>query len=105
MGVGPFSTIHRDLITEVKIHSKVKVRRGPMMGGYSTSGQTNDAFIKRGHFMAKARSKLNALTKSYHQDQENMTKLLQYCHPFINVHARHLKTRVGIDQMYYDPQR
>ena len=54
----PFSTIHGDLITEVTVNRQVKVRGGPMMGGYITSDKTNDAFIKTGQVMAKVRSKL-----------------------------------------------
>ena len=57
----PFSTMQGDLITEVTINRKVKVRGGPMMGGYSTSDKKNDTFIKTTHAMAKVRSKLKEL--------------------------------------------
>ena len=53
-----FSTIHRDLITEVTMSREVKVRVSLMMGRYSTSDQTNDTFIKTNHAMAKIRSKM-----------------------------------------------
>ena len=48
----PFSNIHGDLITEKTINQEVKVRGGPMRGGYSTSEETTDAFIKTSHIMA-----------------------------------------------------
>ena len=54
----PFSTIHGDLITEITINREVKVRGGPMQGGYSTSEQTTDTFIKTSHIMAKLRATL-----------------------------------------------
>ena len=40
----PFSTIHRDLITETTINHEVKVRRGPMQSGYSTNVHDNRHF-------------------------------------------------------------
>ena len=67
-----FSTIHGDLITETTINKETKVRGGPMRGGFSTSEETNDAFIKTSHLMAKIRSalkeKLNVLTTSVHKE-------------------------------------
>ena len=54
----PFSTIRGDLITEVTVNQQVKIRGGPMMGGYSISDKTNNLFIKTSHAMAKVKSKL-----------------------------------------------
>ena len=48
-----FSTIHGDLITECTINREVKVRGGPMRGGFSTSEAANDTFVKTSHVMAK----------------------------------------------------
>lgn len=53
----PFSTIHGKLITEVTINWEVKLRRG-LMGGYSMSHQTKDAFIKISNVKVKVMSKL-----------------------------------------------
>ena len=65
-----FSTIHGDLITETTINREVKVRGGPVRGGYSTSFEANDAFIKTSHLMAKIRGKLkeklNVLSSTVH---------------------------------------
>ena len=67
-----FSTVHGDLITETTINREVKVRGGPMQGGYSTSLKTTDAFIKTSHLMAKIRRKvkdrLKILTTSVHKE-------------------------------------
>ena len=67
----PFSTIHGDLITETTINREVKVRGGPMRGGYSTSERTTDAFIKTSHLMAairrKLKEKLSYVTSSTHK--------------------------------------
>jgi hypothetical protein len=54
----PFSTINGDLITEITINREVKVRGRPIQGGYSTSEQTTDTFIKTSHIMAKLRATL-----------------------------------------------
>ena len=51
----PFSTINGNSITKVTINQEVKVCGGSMKGGYSTSGKTNDTFIKTNHAMAKVR--------------------------------------------------
>ena len=68
----PFSTIHGDLITETTINREVKVSGGPMQGGYSTSEQTTDTFIKTSHIMAKFRAtlkeRLDILTSSTHKE-------------------------------------
>ena len=67
----PFSTIHGDLITETTINREVKVRGGPMRGGYSTFERTTDAFIKTSHLMAairrKLKEKLSYVTSSTHK--------------------------------------
>ena len=51
---------------------EVKVRGGPMQGGYSTSVQTTYAFIKTSHIMAKLRATLkeilDILTSSTHKE-------------------------------------
>ena len=41
---GPFSTVHGNYITEVTIKREVKVRGGPLQGGYSTSLKAEDTF-------------------------------------------------------------
>ena len=100
-----------DLITEVTINRKVKVRGGPMMGGYSTSDKKNDTFIKTTHAMPKVRSKLkeqvNLLSSCVHKElspgsrkyHDNIVtdmkeKILEYSDPLLNVSARYLKTSV-----------
>ena len=109
-----FSTIHGDLMTEVTINRDAKVRGGSMMGGYSTSDKTNDAFVKKSHVMAKSRSKLTEQVHLHsscvHQElspgsrkyNDNIVtdmkeKVLDYCNPFLNTSARHLKTGVETD--------
>ena len=84
------------------------------MGGYSTSDQTNDAFIKASHVTLKFRSKLkerfNILSSCFHNElssrlrkyHDNIItdmkeKLLEYCDSFLNAPACHLKTGVEID--------
>ena len=68
----PFSTIHGDLIIETTINREVKVKGGPMPGGYSTSKSTTDAFIKTSHIMAKIRAaikkRLHILASSVHKE-------------------------------------
>ena len=68
----PFSTVHGDYITETTINREVKVRGGPMHGGYSTSLRANDTFVKTSHLMAEVRSalkeKLHVLTSSSHKE-------------------------------------
>ena len=110
----PFSTTHGDLMTEVTINRDAKVRGGSMMGGYSTSDKTNDAFVKKSHVMAKSRSKLTEQVHLHsscvHQElspgsrkyNDNIVtdmkeKVLDYCNPFLNTSARHLKTGVETD--------
>ena len=67
-----FSTIYSDIITETTINKEVKVRGGPMRGGFSTSERTNDNFIKTSHLMAaitrKVEDKLSYVTSSAHKE-------------------------------------
>ena len=71
----PFSTIHGDLITETTINREVKVRGGPMQGGFSTDVRTVDTFMKTSHIIADLRAKLkerlNVISTSNHKE---MTK-------------------------------
>ena len=55
----PFSTIYGDLITETTLNREVKITGGPMRGGYSTSEETTDTFLKTSHIIATIISKLN----------------------------------------------
>ena len=68
----PFSTKHGDLIIETTVNRDVKVRGGPMQGGYSTNLNATNTFIKTTHLMAKLRSalkkKLHLLTSSKHKE-------------------------------------
>ena len=100
-----------DLITEVTINRKVKVRGAPMMDGYSTSDNKNDTFIKTTHAMAKVRSKLkeqvNLLSSCVHKElspgsrnyhgnivTDTKEKILEYSDPLLNVSSHYLKTGV-----------
>ena len=51
----------------------LKVRRGPMQGGYSTNLSAMNKFMKNTHILAKLRAamkkKLRALTSSVHQEK------------------------------------
>ena len=53
-----FSTIPGDLVTEVTVNREVKIRGGPMRGGYSTSIEAVDDFILSTHSLAKLRRAL-----------------------------------------------
>ena len=44
-----FSTIPGDLVTEVTINKEVKVRGGPMRGGYSISFDAENDFVLNSH--------------------------------------------------------
>ncbi len=72
MSGGPFSTIHGDLITETTINREVKVRGGPMQGGFSTDVKTVDTFMKTSHIVADLRGKLkerlNVRSSSSHKE-------------------------------------
>ena len=109
-----FSTIHGDLITETTINREVEVRGGPMRGGYSTSFEANDAFIKTSHLMAKIRGKLkeklNVLSSTVHKEVTPAARsrhdtivtrlevtLKDYFDPFVDGPARHFATGAEID--------
>ena len=68
----PFLTKHGDLIIETTITRKVKVRRGLMRGGYSTSLSAMNKFVKNNHVLAELRTamkkKLRVLTLSKHKE-------------------------------------
>ncbi len=115
----PFSTIHGDLITEVTINREVKVRGGPMQGGFSTNERTTDAFIKTSRIIAnirgKLKEKLNVLTSSVHKETtfglrtenkkavSNLTKQLEsYFNPVLDGPARHMKSGQEIHQSVVD---
>ena len=86
-----------------------------MRGGYSTSEETSDAFIKSSHIMATIRSKpkkkkLAYATSSAHKEitpgfrvkHDNVVKdltnhLREYFNPFIDVPAGNFKTEVEIE--------
>lgn len=108
------STIHGDLITETTINREVKVRGGPMQGGYSNNEEAMDTFIKTSHIMAKLRSllkeRLDVLTASTHKEinisarkrHEKMVasllfQLVKYFDPFLVGPAQHMKSGKEID--------
>ena len=111
----PFSTIHGDLIIETTVNREVKVKGGPMQGGYSTSEQAADALIKTRHLIAKLRAtikeRLDILTSSPHKEltigarrrhEETIEALVshlgKYAKPFLNGSARHMKSGTEIDR-------
>ena len=111
----PFSTIHGDLITETTVNREVKVKGGPTQGGYSTSEQATDAFIKTSHLIAKLRAtlkeRLDILISSTHKEltigarrrhEETIEALVshlgKYANPFLNGSARHMKSGTEIDR-------
>ena len=53
-----FSTKRGDPITETTVNREVKVRGGPMQGGYSTDLDAMNVFKKNSHLLAKLRSVL-----------------------------------------------
>ena len=61
-----------DLVTEVTINREVKVRGGPVIGGYSTSVDADIDFVLNSHILAKLRkeleNKLNLKTDSNHKE-------------------------------------
>lgn len=67
-----FSTIPGDLITEMTVKRDVKIRGGPMRGGYSTSLEATDDFVLNTHLLAKLRAslkqKMNLKTPSLHKE-------------------------------------
>ena len=112
---GPFSSVHGDYITEVTINREVKVRGGPLQGGYSTSLKAEDNFIKTSHLMARVRAalkeKLSIVTASVHKEttqgarnqhektvQSMIDQMGKYMDPFARGVARHFKTGEGIPE-------
>lgn len=112
---GAFSTVHGDYITEVTVNREVKVRGGPLHGGYSTSLKAEDAFIKTSHLMAKVRAalkeKLSILTTSVHKEvtdgarrehektvESMVEQMSRYMDPFASGVARHIKTGEAIPE-------
>ena len=110
---GPFSTVHGDFITEVTVNREVKVRGGPMQGGFSTSLKAEDTFIKTSHLMAKVRTalkeKFTILTGSKHKEttpgakkehektvEALVDQMSKYMDPFEGV-ARHFKTGQAVN--------
>ena len=86
-----------------------------MRGGYSTSKETMDTFIKTSHIMAKVRAtlkeRLDVLTSSSHKEttigarrqhehtvQNLIIQLDRYFDPFLIGAARHLKTGIEIEE-------
>ena len=105
----PFSTEHGDLIIEMTINKEVKVRGGPMQGGYSTDLKSMNRFVKNTHHMAKLRAalkkKLKILTSSNHKETTSSGKrthekmivrmldqLKRYLNPFDEQAVRNFKT-------------
>ena len=68
----PFSTEYGDLIIGTTINREVKVRGGPMQGGYSTNLSAMNKFVKNIHLLPKLRAamknKLRVLTSSKHKE-------------------------------------
>ena len=110
----PFSTIHGDLINETTINREMKVRGGPMQGGFSTDEKAVDSFVKTSHIMAGIRVKLKertkVLTKSVHKEttageitkhelmiKSLVTQLNNYFDPFVDGPARHFKSGTEIE--------
>ena len=99
-----FSTTHGDLITETTITREGKVR-GPLRGGYSTSFEANDAFVKTSHLMAKIRSKLkeklSVLSSSVHKE---VTPAARRRHDAIATHLD-ITLKDYFDQFLHGPAR
>ena len=67
-----FFTIQGDLVTEVTISRTVKVRGGPMRGGYSTSFDAENDFVLNSQILAELRKeskgKVRLKTASAHKE-------------------------------------
>ena len=118
--VGNNSQQYREnLIAETTTNVDVKVRVGPMHGGYSTSERKTDNFIKTSHMMAAIREKLNKklwyMTSSAQKEvspgswskHENtvwdLTNQLQkLLDPSLQVPDRNFKSRVQIVEIIVD---
>ena len=111
----PFSTVYGDFISEVTVNREVKVRGGPMKGGFSTSLTAENAFIKTSHLMAKVRKalrdKFSIMTTSTHNETTQRAKkehekivealvdqMSKYMDPFAAGVARHFKTGEVINE-------
>ena len=82
-----------------------------MQGGYSTSENTTDAFIKTSHLMAKIRRTLKEklsvhkeITRGARNQHDKAIKdltnqLNEYFDPFLDGPARHFKSGVEIEQV------
>ena len=110
-----FSSKHGDLIIETTINREVKVRGGPMQGGFSTNTDAVDTFIKTSHVIAKLRfimnKKLGPLSSATHKEttpgakkthektiKRMVSGLDNILDPFAPGPARHMKTGVLIDE-------
>ena len=119
MGGEQFSTIYGDLITKATINREVKVRGGPMRGGYSTSVRATDNFIKMSHMMAAIRRKLKeklwyvtssahtkisaGSTSKYDNTVRDRTNQLQELFDlFLEAPARHFESGVQIEESIVD---
>ena len=111
-----FSKKHGDLTIEQKVNWKVKVRGGPMQGGYSTDLDAINIFVKNSHQLAKLRSVLKKSiylpTSSKHEEttlgdrkkHENMKKRLvtnlgEVLDPFSSGPATKIKSGVLLDDL------
>ena len=111
-----FSTKHGYLIIETTVNGKVKVRGGPMQGGYSTDLDAMNIFVKNSHLLAKLRSvlkeRIHLLTSSKHKEiilgarkkHENMIKGLvtkpgEVIDPFSSGPAKNITSGVFLDDL------
>ena len=58
---GKYSTKHADLIIETTVNKEVKVRGGPIQGGYNAGLDAMSIFVKNSQLLAKLRSVLKEL--------------------------------------------
>ena len=109
----PFSTVHGDYITETTINREVKVRGGPMQGGYSTSQKAIDfhkdkSYCRQSPYSSKGEV---AGTSSTHKEttsgarkvhENTVSRLVEqmekYLDPFADGPARNFKTGKMIDE-------
>ena len=109
-----FVSAVRENTIETTINREVKVRGGPMQGGFSTDEKAVDTFVKTSHFMATVRAKLkerlDVLTQSVHKEttigaikkheamiEGLVLQLDKYFDPFLDGPARHFKTGAEIE--------
>ena len=111
-----FSAIHGDLMIETTINREVKVRGGPMQGGYSTNIGSMNKFVRTSHLMAKVTSalneKLHQVPSSVHKEMTRGSKsehekvvnrlietLDSLMDPFSSdIKARNMKTGAVLDE-------